>query len=110
MRAIVAWFLGDRGVSLGPFDRRRLLVQGSLAAGLVSAVLCSHRFVLEPDIGLKHANVIVATLLIFACPFVFRLTDSLRAAAHLLLTGMLVVVTLDSVLYGGLGSPRPPLS
>lgn len=105
MRGLVEWFLGNRGASLGPFDRRRLLVQGSLAAGLVSAGLASHRFVLEPDIGLKHANVVFATLLIFACPFVFRFTGSLRAAAHLLLGGLTAVVTIDSVLYGGLGSP-----
>ena len=75
---------------------------------MVSALFVGHRFILEPDPGLRHANIIGATLLLLSCPFALRFSRSLPGAAHLLTAGMLCFVSIDCWLYGGLGSPPAP--
>jgi len=105
VRGIVDWFLPDADARFRPFDRRRLLVIGGLASGLVSSLFVVHRFVLEPGPGARHADIVAASVALWMCPFVLRFTGSLRLASHLLMLSLTAFVTVDAVLYGGLGSP-----
>jgi len=106
MRALVDWFAnregdpGDRG-----FDRRRVLVQGSLAAAFVTIGLVIHRFVMTPEPGLVHANVIASLAFMLLCPFVLKFTGSYTLASHWLVAPLTTTFFVDMYLYGGLTAP-----